>query len=74
MQLNIFNREEMCEKLRVEITKKFKSQKAAAKHFGVSDAMISAVLLGKKMPTKDLLAFIKCKKVVWFLESKDANS
>lgn len=41
--------------LRAHIARKYKNQKAAATAWGISGAMVSAVLSGKKAPTAAML-------------------
>jgi hypothetical protein len=48
-------REEFAQYFSGYVTRTFKRQKAAARHWGVSGAMISAVACGLKPPTKVML-------------------
>lgn len=48
-------REEFAQYFSAYVTRNFKRQAYAAKHYGVSGAMISAVAAGVKPPTKAML-------------------
>lgn len=41
--------------MRLHIVRKYKNQTAAAKHYGVSQSMISAVVTGRQRPSQAML-------------------
>jgi predicted transcriptional regulator len=43
------------ERMRMHFRKKYGTQKKAAEHFGVSDAMISGVVVGRFQPSAPML-------------------
>ena len=47
--------DKMRESLRMHIALRYKRQRNAARRWGVSDAYISSVLLGKKRPSQKIL-------------------
>lgn len=55
---------DICEKFFWHVRGKFRNQKQAAEYFGVTNAMISAVMNGRKPPTDKMLLDMGFCKVI----------
>ncbi|WP_337843554.1 helix-turn-helix transcriptional regulator [Rheinheimera sp.] len=64
---------QVCEKLFWHFRGKFKTQKDAGDHYGVSASFISAVVNGKKSPTQKMLSDLGLVKVVQYFPAPPDN-
>jgi hypothetical protein len=57
-EYNGYTQEFVCTKFAVYVNKNFKTQTAAAKHYGVKDSYLTRIIKFEKPPKSDMLADI----------------